>query len=146
MNKRRSSRQQTPYRSSLPLLLYDLTAASQVLPPAAVLPEQFHGSAKTTDSTRGEVALMRAVLEDAINCFQKRDPHHPTRLAREAEQWIFADEFDWPFSFLNICSILGLDPDYLRLGLKRWQQNPAARPLKRPRRGVLERKTVSLAA
>ena len=59
-------------RPALPLFLYDLRAASQTLPPAAVLPEQFYSPPAATDKVHGEVALMRAVLEDAINCFQKQ--------------------------------------------------------------------------
>jgi hypothetical protein len=77
----------------------------------------------------GEVALMRAVLEDAIDCFQKqvrKSGRRAQRLAREAEDWLFKDDQLWPFSFLNICHILGIDPDYLRRGLKQWQKTRVA--------------------
>lgn len=91
---------------------------------AAVLPEQFYNPpARTTG--RGEVALMRAVLEEALDCFQKqfvKSGRRAQRLAREAEEWIYSDEVRWPFSFVNICAVLGLDPDYVRLKLKRWRE------------------------
>ena len=29
---------------------------------------------------------------------------------------------DWPFSFENICEVLGFDPAYLRQGLLRWKR------------------------
>jgi hypothetical protein len=91
---------------------------------AAVLPEQFYNPpARTTG--RGEVALMRAVLEEAVDCFQKqfvKSGRRAQRLAREAEEWIYSDEVRWPFSFVNICAVLGLDPDYVRLKLKRWRE------------------------
>ena len=64
--------------------------------------------------------LMLAVLEDAIECFQKyagaRDGKRE-RLFLEAEEWILERDSDWPFSFENICDILDLDPNYIRRGL-----------------------------
>ena len=53
-------------RPALSPFLYDLGAASQELPPATILPEQFYSSPSAPDTGRGEVALMRAVLEDAL--------------------------------------------------------------------------------
>jgi hypothetical protein len=89
----------------------------------------------------GEVALMGAVLQDAINCFQRSavsDKRRAQRLAREAEEWFFAKENGYVFSFVNICAVLGLDPGYIRLGLKRWRQCPVAR-LRRGRRPMVRR-------
>jgi hypothetical protein len=70
-----------------------------------------------------EAALMCAVLEDAIDCFQKqfsRATRHAKHLGREAEEWLFADDLNWPFSFVSICTALELCPQYIRQGLKRW--------------------------
>ena len=78
-----------------------------------------------TDSYRylsGEKALMLAVLEDAIRCFrnQLRNPRHKPRLLSElAEEWIRADDWDWPFSFNNVCDTLRLEPAALRPTLLR---------------------------
>ena len=116
-------------RPTLPLLLYDLGAANQLLPSAAVLPEQFYSSPRTGESQRGEVALMQAVLEDAIVCFQKqfvREGRRVLRLAQEAEEWFAADDLHWPFSFINVCAVLGLEPDYIRRGLKQWREQHAS--------------------
>lgn len=44
------------------------------------------------------------------------------RLAKEAEGWFFANEDGYVFSFVNICTVVGLDPKYIRSGLKRWRQ------------------------
>jgi hypothetical protein len=133
-------------RPSLPLFLYDLSAATQILPPAAVLPEQFYGSPEPPDSSSGELALMRAVLEDAVYCFQKSQGSKAASLAKDAEQWFFADDPHWPFSFVNICAALGLNAEYLRLGLQRWRQHPPAVSSKKRRRTVLTRTTMSVAA
>jgi len=127
----------------LPLFLYDLTTASQILPSAAVLPEQFHGSPHEATSFSREASLMRAVLADAIECLQRpvgRNTPEVQRLARDAEFWLFADDDRWPFSFMNICAVLGLDAAYVRRGLQCWRQPLLApaktrRLRKTPRRG-----------
>ena len=139
-------RSQKTYRPALPLLLYDLSAATRLLPPETVLPEQFHGSSGQIDSSRGELALMRAVLEDAVHCFQRTQGAEAARLAQEAERWFFTDEQHWPFSFINICAVLGLNADYIRLGLQRWRQNPSVAPPKKRRRTVLPPTAISMAA
>ena len=99
----------------------DIGAA--VLPSVVILPEQFYASSTNGQVQDGEVALRRAILEDAIRCFQRRfvgKGRRVRRLAQEAEEWFAADDADWPFSFVNICAVLGLEPDYIRRGLKRW--------------------------
>jgi hypothetical protein len=112
-------------RPTLSPFLYDLGAATRALPLAAVLPEQFHGAPTGVDTSRGEIALMRAILEDAIHCFQKQSQksgRRAQRLAQEAEAWLFTDNTRWPFSFLNICHVLGIDAGYIRRGLKQWKE------------------------
>jgi hypothetical protein len=146
MKKLSSYRSHSSYRPALSPFLYDLTAASQSFPPEIVLPEQFHGIPAHADSSRGEAALMRAVLEDAIHCLQKSGGRKALRLAREAEQWLFADDHHWPFSFVNICAGLGLDVEYVRSGLKCWRQNPVDDPAKGRQRGPLARRAAKLAA
>jgi len=145
-----SSAQRTKsfHRPTLSPYLYDLGAATHAFPPAAVLPEQFHGSPVNMNAARGEVALMRAVLEDAIECFQKqalKSGRRAQRLAREAEEWLFKDDERWPFSFLNICNVLGIDPGYIRRGLQKLRQERSPREVLR-RRGAEFPKCVPVAA
>jgi hypothetical protein len=86
----------------------------------SVLPEQFYDPSTSLASRRPEAELMRAVLEDALLCFQRgliRQGRRVQRLAREAKEWLFSDDTNWPFSFVSICAVLGLEPDYIRRGL-----------------------------
>jgi len=81
--------------------------------PDIVLPEQFFEGARRDSYISGEKALMLAVLEDGIRCFQEhlRNPRsNPRLLSREAEDWIRAVDYDWPFSFNNVCETLGISP------------------------------------
>jgi hypothetical protein len=73
----------------------------------------------------GEEGLMLAVLEDAIECFQKyvvARSQRERRLFQEAEEWILDKDSDWFFSFENICETLELYPDYIRQGLIAWKE------------------------
>jgi hypothetical protein len=72
-----------------------------------------------------EIRLMAMILEDAVNCFQRfagADSNPDLGEFRAAERWLFGGEKDWIFSFENICSCLGLDPLYIRSGLRLWQR------------------------
>jgi len=72
-----------------------------------------------------EIRLMAMILEDAVNCFQRfagADDNPDLGEFRAAERWLFGGEKDWIFSFENICSFLGLDPLYIRSGLRLWQR------------------------
>ena len=92
---------------------------SALFTPAAVTPEQMDGCRAAPSP---EQRLLIAILDDAINCFQKycpADDRHGNRLFREAEEWIMSEQFHGPFSFEHICSVLGLDPAAVRCSLRR---------------------------
>src|SRR2546422_11475704 len=86
-------------RSARPLSTSNLTGASQILSSSVILPAQFYSASVGLDTTRGEIALMRAVLEDALGCFQKQtvsSARRFQRLAREAAAWLLANDYTWP--------------------------------------------------
>ncbi len=98
-----------------------------------VLPAQYFRVLRGRASYGGERRLIVAVLEDAINCFQKnlfaRD-NRGRRLFCEAEDWLMSADRELPFAFENICEFLSLDAEYMRKGLSRWAyaaQSNAAR-------------------
>ena len=73
----------------------------------------------------GEERLMLAVLENAVEYFQKyvlaRKPRGK-QLFQEAEEWFLRKDSDGLFSFENICETLQLHPDYIRQALLRWKE------------------------
>jgi hypothetical protein len=92
--------------------------------PDTLLPSQFFAAMRKKVPQEAEYRLILAVLQDAVECFQKhlfsRD-HKARQLFEDAEAWIVSDDRDWPFSFVNICEILNVQPEYLRRGLRAWQ-------------------------
>ena len=77
-----------------------------------------------------ETALMLAVLEEAITTFQKFAFSNSPRgknLFRDVDRWIRAEDYNWPFSFNNICELLDLEPTWLRSRLHEWKEQPQGR-------------------
>ena len=102
---------------------------------------QYFNTLHREDGLGPEARLMLAVLEDGISCFQKylfAQDKGERRLFREARDWILEEGQEEPFSFENICEVLGIAPNYLRRGLLRWKQEQLAR-----RRRAKARKTAS---
>jgi len=97
--------------------------------PDALLPAQFYAAFRGGSAVRGEKRLMLAVLEDALDCYQKyafaRDVHG-RQLFAEACEWIASESRDWFFSFENICETLEITPEYLRRGLDKWRSRMTA--------------------
>src|SRR5262247_233155 len=73
----------------------------------------------------GEERLMLAVLENAVEYFQKyvlaRKPSGK-QLFREAEEWFLDKDSESLYSFENICDTLGFHPDHIRKGLMAWKE------------------------
>ena len=68
-----------------------------------------------------ERALLLAILEDGIHCYRKfagARNRAGRQQFREAEEWLMGGGNNWVFSFDNICGLLGLDPEYVRRGLR----------------------------
>jgi|SRR3972149_8956787 len=79
----------------------------------------------------GEKGLMMAILENAMEDFQKyvlATDKKGKELFDGAEVWIIETDSPAFFSFNNICEHLELDPDYMRKGFMRWKEAKRSRP------------------
>ena len=68
---------------------------------------------------------MYAVLENAFLSFHKQFESGQRLIqgARQAEEWFFSDDFQWLFSFVSVCDVLGLQPRFIRMKLRYWSQS-----------------------
>lgn len=81
--------------------------------PAILLPEQLRP--RRPDCP--ERTLMVAVYCDAVALIRRQI--RGTDAARDAARaWVATDDWDWPFSFRNLCDILELDPAAVREALR----------------------------
>lgn len=101
----------------------DLVGEGRLFQPDIMLPAQYFTVLRKSAPQGPEYALVLAILQDAVECFQKyrfATDENGRALFTDARDWIISDDRKWPFSFENICGILKLDVDYLRNGLVRW--------------------------
>lgn len=92
--------------------------------PEAVLPSQLTGAFILPANLQPEKRLMLAVLEEAVVTYMRYaatdDSMRPADF-HEAAEWIASPEEKWPFSFVSICHVLGLEADVVRRGLSEWR-------------------------
>lgn len=102
----------------------------------SVLPEQFFRAPHGNIYASGERYLMWAVFADGVESYRRnacaRTPQGKL-LFLEAENWIFSTDWDWPFSFVNLCQIFGFNPHSVRQALWRWRGSHRGVPLRRQR-------------
>jgi len=127
-----SSKYPADHRPPLEEKIISLFEPDMLLP--ALYLENFHRKTPVEPERR----LMLAVLEDAINCFQANlmaQGKRGKKLFNEAEDWIMEQDNDWMFSFVSICEILRLNPEYVRQGLLQWKEKTLRRnPTRHSRR------------
>lgn len=99
---------------------------THLLQPDTVLPMQYFATLRRKGEHEPERRLVIAVLQDAVDCFQKhlfaRD-RKQQQLFSDAEQWIASSDRSWPFSFENVCDLLQINAEYLRRGLQNWKEH-----------------------
>lgn len=86
------------------------------------LPERPSTEPRYTRLSR-EKRLRLAVLREAFGTFRRCsgiEGPRARRLLAEVEAWLASDASDWPFAFVSVCETLGLDPDYIRRGIRQW--------------------------
>ena len=106
-----------------------MTSGDQTRDPAPRRPhaasvDQLSGRHSPTPEQR----LVCAVLHDALRIVTKPGVSHGRGrgLRGETEAWLLSDDTAWPFSFLNVCSALALDPAWLRKSLRTRRGTPDA--------------------
>jgi hypothetical protein len=92
--------------------------------PDTLLGEDYAANFRRKIPLEPERTLLLAVLEDGIRCFQENlfavNGKRRT-LFDEAKEWLFSDDANWFCSFVSICTLLNLEPNYIRRGLKEWE-------------------------
>jgi hypothetical protein len=75
-----------------------------------------------------ERKLAGAVLASAL--IEVRDRHGDPKYRRKVTEdleWILSDDIDWPYSFVPLCHLFGLEPDYVREVVQGWLHREAPR-------------------
>jgi hypothetical protein len=118
----------------------ELTEGSvPLIAPDIVLPTQLPTAGGHARRLMAEYQLLVAVLDDAVQCFQRYlrpKNRRQRRLFNDAEAWIMrAHEVSRPtaadappsFSFEYVCDMLGIDANDVRARLRRWRDGQQGR-------------------
>lgn len=100
----------------------DARVVQHFLSAGEMLPSQL----PTASTWSPEKKLAAAVLASAL--VEVRDRHADKsyqRKVKEDVEWIFSEEAEWPFSFIRICELFGLEVDYVRGMVRKWLAGPA---------------------
>src|ERR671921_3047392 len=104
--------------------------------PDTLMSDEYFANYRRRIPLEPEKALLLAVLEDGVRTFQDNifaETGKKRALLDEAREWLFTDGLEHVFSFNSVCSSLGLDPGYIRRGLKRWEEHSRAATRKKQR-------------
>ena len=102
---------------------------SPLFQPDTLMSDEYFANYRRRIPLEPEKTLLLAVLEDGVRTFQDNifaETGKKRVLLDEAREWLFTDGFEHVFSFNSVCSSLGIDPGYVRRGLKRWEEHTRA--------------------
>lgn len=108
--------------------------SDDILVPDSALPSQFDDIWHKTRAITPERALALAVMWEAVLDLEKfrfAVRRRQQRLYWEAYEWVTGSDRSWPYSFLNLCDILGLAPEPVRKQLL-GEMVPAVVPAPQP--------------
>ncbi len=106
--------------------------------PDVLIRDQFPATPRRGAAVSSEKRLMLAVLENALDCYQKyilASDRAGRELFKEAAEWIKCTSNEGLFSFENISETLDINSEYLRRGLAAWHKRMLAahcRPVEIP--------------
>lgn len=78
-----------------------------------------------------EKRLAGAVLSSAL--VEIRDHCGDRGFRRRVQQdleWVASDDTEWPYSFVRLCQLFDLDPEWVRGIVRRWQRVPSKQGLR----------------
>ena len=87
------------------------------LVPMAILPVQFDVIWARSCATSPTRALALAVIKQAVRDIRDHrcaETRRGQRIHADAHRWIAGDDGEWPYSFANLCALLGLDAGAVR--------------------------------
>ena len=109
---------------------------------SAVIPCQFVGN-DTKAPHQAERNLMAAVLSDGVEEFVRINISHKVKRQSDIEEildWVDSEDDSYVYSFQNICNQLGINAEYLRVGMNKivaeLKTANEDKPMKRPWKAV----------
>ena len=96
----------------------DIPVLDHLLASGEMLPSQLPSASDWSPEKKLAAAVLGAAL------LEVRDHHNDLSYRRRVAEdldWILADDHEWPFSFVRLCELFDLEPQYVRGIVRRWQ-------------------------
>lgn len=101
--------------------LHALAVIDNLMAGGELLPTQLPvGTNLSPEKKLAAAVLASALIEVRDHCGNSA---HRRRVA-EAIEWVQSDDVEWPFSFLRICDVFALEPEWVRRQVQRWSETP----------------------
>ncbi|MGH7794875.1 MAG: hypothetical protein ACREQ2_08245 [Candidatus Binatia bacterium] len=115
--------------------------------PDTLLGEDYAANFRRKIPLEPERILLLAILEDGVRCYQENllaSGGKRRALFDEAKEWLFSDDAGWFCSFVSICTLLNLEPNYIRRGLLQWESRTRkATPAKQQGNAAIQQRLVA---
>ncbi len=105
----------------------DLAVIAHMLAAGEILPTQLPSKHFWSPHKKLAAAVFVSGLAEIRNHAHNRAKR---RRVEEELSWVFSDDLSWPFSFLRLCELFHLDPDYVRRIVRDWLRRESS---ERPR-------------
>ena len=99
-----------------------LSVIDNLMSGGELLPAQLPSATHWTPEKKLAAAVRASALVEIRD--HHGNPAHRRRVA-EALEWVALDDSEWPYSFLRLCGLFDLEPQWVRAVVERWVQVPA---------------------
>jgi hypothetical protein len=100
------------------LVIEHWLAGGEILPGQMALPSVW------TPEKRLAAAVLRDALLSVRNAGTGKGRHHTVS---EDVRWIFSDDTAWPYAFVPLCHLFGIEVAWVRRVVRGWQRQPSER-------------------
>lgn len=98
-----------------------LSEVENLMASGEMLPAQLPVQADWSPCKKLAAAVLASALVEIRD--HSHDPAYRRRIEEDLE-WIECGDVEWPFSFLRICDLINLDPEWVRANVHTWLTVP----------------------
>ncbi|HUO40594.1 MAG TPA: hypothetical protein VMU34_23325 [Mycobacterium sp.] len=92
---------------------------SHLLASGEILPSQLASPSDWSPEKKLAGAVLAHTLMEIRD--HHRDAHYRRRVAQDLE-WVSSADVEWPYSFVRLCELFNLEPEYVRNVVAQWTQ------------------------
>jgi hypothetical protein len=103
----------------------DLSVVHHLMASGQMVAAQLPSASNWTPEKRLAAAVLSSALVEVRD--QAGGPRRQQEVADTVE-WIMSDDDEWPYSFVRLCQLFDLEPDWVRTVVRQWLQAGRKQP------------------